>query len=87
MDSEPTMLSRSGGHDELQGKKIYRLDIPVSEETHDAVIALATLAGIPKAEYARSMIERNIFGELHLLRMISCRKRGVQGSNLGGSSE
>ncbi len=44
------------------GKCLSRCDIPMAEDTHDKLIALAGLAGMTKAEYARLIIERHIYG-------------------------
>lgn len=65
-----TMLSRSGRSDPL-GKLTRRLDVPVSEELEDAVIAMATLSGVGKAEYVRNLLERVIFGELTMVRRLA----------------
>lgn len=64
------MFSRSGRTDPA-GKLTRRLDIPVSEELEEAVIALAAVAGVPKAEFARSVIERLVWGELAMLRRVA----------------
>ena len=63
-------FSRSGRTDPA-GKLTARLDIPVSQETEEACIALAAMAGCPKAEYVRSIIERAVFGELLLVRRVA----------------
>jgi hypothetical protein len=63
-------LSRSGASCSA-GKLSRRLDIPVSEELEDAVIALATLDGVPKAEYVRRVLERAMFGDLSMLRRMA----------------
>lgn len=65
-----TMLSRSGSSS-CTGKLTKRLDVPCSEELEDAVIAAATIAGVPKAEYVRLVLERNFFGELSMIRRMS----------------
>lgn len=65
-----TMLSRSGRSDP-GGKLVARLDIPVSEELSEAVIAMAVTAGVPKAEYVRMLIERAVFGELSMVRRMT----------------
>ncbi len=65
-----TMLSRSGRSDP-GGKLVARLDIPVSEELNEAVIAMAVTAGVPKAEYVRTLIERAVFGELSMVRRMT----------------
>lgn len=65
--SSDTMLSRSGRTDP-GGKKITRLDIPVSEQTEHDLIGMAVALGIPKAELGRQFIERALYGEVSLLR-------------------
>ena len=65
-----TMLSRSGSSG-CDGKKTSRLDVPVSEELEAEVISLATIAGLPKAEWVRQQLERIVHGELGMLRRIA----------------
>ncbi len=79
-------MSRSGVT-HTEGKLIRRLDVPVSEELEEAVIALAAMLGVPKAEFVRNVLERNVWGELAMLRRMT---RAYQGhpadenlSNLG----
>lgn len=67
-------LSRSGSSN-AGGKLTHRLDIPVTEEVADAAAAMATLAGIPKAEYLRAVLERHFLGELNMARRMA---RGAQ---------
>lgn len=64
------MFSRSGRSD-AGGKLTERLDVPLSEETAEAVIALAAMAGMSKSEYARSIIERAVYGDLAMLRRLA----------------
>lgn len=66
---DPTMLSRSGKTN-ADGKLTMRIDVPVSEDLHDAVAALATLAGVPKSEFVRCALERLCFGELPIARRL-----------------
>lgn len=66
-DDDTPALAR-GGTTNPGGKMTQRLDIPCTEELADAISALATLAGVPKAEYARRLLERAVFGELALAR-------------------
>lgn len=81
-----TVLSRSGTSG-ASGKLTCRLDIPVSEELQEAVIAMASLAGVPKSEYVRQILERQLFGELPMARRMhfSGRPRPSEecGSHLG----
>ncbi len=67
---EGTMLSRAG-LTHPSGKLTRRLDIPVSEATEEAVIALAAVAGINKSEFVRGVIERALFGDVAMLRRIA----------------
>lgn len=46
------------------GKLNARIDIPCTEELLDAISAMAMLTGVPRAEYARRVLERAMFGEL-----------------------
>jgi hypothetical protein len=64
------MLSRSG-RTSPDGKLTRRLDVPVSEELEEAVIALATVAAVPKAELVRFLLERAIWGEMSMLRSVN----------------
>lgn len=68
--SDESMLSRSGRTD-TGGKLTQRFDIPVSEELSEAVIALATIDGVSKAEWLRDLIERRVFGELTMARRMA----------------
>jgi len=49
-------------------KCLSRLDIPVTEDLYDAVAALAGLAGRPKADYVRSILEQHVIGALAYVR-------------------
>ena len=69
-EADDTRLSRSGSSGTM-GKLVRRLDVPVSEELEEAVIALATLDGVPKAEYVRRVLERALFGDLSMVRRMS----------------
>ena len=81
-----TMLSRSG-RSNPDGKLVARLDIPVSEELNEAVIAMAVTMGVPKAEYVRMLIERAVFGELSMVqrmtRPLAMSPSGDSGRNVG----
>ena len=79
---EGTMLSRAGAT-HISGKLTRRLDIPVSEATEEAVIALAAVAGINKSEFVRGLIERALFGDVVMLRRIA-RSMGVRPSDDDG---
>lgn len=69
-DDDMTMLSRSGRSDP-GGKLVKRLDIPVSEDLEEGIIALAAVAGVPKAEFVRQALERLVYGELCMLRRMA----------------
>lgn len=69
-DASDSMLSRSG-RSNPDGKLTARLDVPVSEEIHEMVIALSALNGVPKAEYVRSILERTLLGEMSMMRRIA----------------
>lgn len=60
-------LSRSG-RSHHAGKLTQRLDIPVSEELEEEIIFLAKLYGMSKAECARFILERSLFGEVAIAR-------------------
>lgn len=77
-----TMLSRSG-RSNPDGKLTQRLDIPVSEELNEAVIALATIAGVSKAEWLRDLIERAVFGELPMARRLARVRGGRESEECG----
>lgn len=51
------------------GKLTHRLDVPMSESDMEALIALA--AGVTKAEYARDVLRRVIWGEMSMLRSVA----------------
>jgi hypothetical protein len=67
-----TLLSRSGSSSP-SGKLDRRLDVPVSEEIENAVIAIATLIGIPKADFVRLLLEKALFGEFSMMQKIANR--------------
>ena len=54
-DMDEIMLSRSGITNP-NGKSDRRLDTLIPEELENAIIAMATLRGIPKGEFARSIL-------------------------------
>lgn len=60
-----------GGSTNPGGKLTSRLDIPCTEKLADAIAALATLNGMPKAEYARWILERAMFGELPMAQRLA----------------
>ena len=68
--SDAPAFARSS-HTHVGGKLDRRLDIPVSEELEEAVIALAAVSGMTKAEYGRMVLERAAFGDLSMLRRVA----------------
>ena len=80
-----TMLSRSG-RTNPGGKLTQRFDVPVSEELNEAVIALATIEGISKAEWLRRVIERTVWGELSMLRRVTGRHGAMESEEKGRDS-
>lgn len=62
-----TNLSRSGRSNPA-GKMIDRIDVPMTEELRDAVVFMAGLHGMTKAEWIRYTLERVIFGEQFIAR-------------------
>lgn len=69
---DETALSRSGTTSPF-GKNDRRLDLLVSEDLENAVIAMATLRGVPKGEFVRSVLERFVFGEFSMVQKIANR--------------
>lgn len=65
-----TSLSRSGVSSPL-GKADRRLDILVSEDLENAIITTATLKGVGKSEFVRSLLERVMFGEFAMLKKMA----------------
>ena len=55
----------------LGGKLSHRLDVPMSEADMGVLIALAAVAGVTKAEYARHVLRRAIWGEMSMLRSVA----------------
>lgn len=83
---DDTAFSRTG-RTSTQGKMTARLDIPVSEELEAAVITMATLAGVPRAEFARRLLERALFGEFNIARSVAAAASGGNSTMFGGLSE
>lgn len=65
-----TLLSRPS-HSNPAGKCDRRLDIPIPEELENAIVALATLRGMSKAEYGRMILERSVLGEFAMVQKIA----------------
>lgn len=56
------------GDTDPSGKKTVRLEILLTEQMHDDLIAVATIRKLPKAEYARACIEAALYGALEIMR-------------------
>lgn len=56
-----TLLSRSGTTDPA-GKLTRRIDVPISEKLEEALIGMAFVLQISKAEVARHLLEEAMFG-------------------------
>jgi hypothetical protein len=69
MSSDDFALSRSG-MSEPQGKCTQRLDVPVPDELYEAVGAMATLQGVPRAEWVRRVLQRELYGSLGMARSL-----------------
>lgn len=78
-----TSLESRQPHSNPFGKCDRRLDIPVSEALEERIIAMAALNGVPKAEYARRILERVMFGEFAIAQSLAADRLGVNGSNHG----
>jgi len=59
-DVPESRMGGQGGGD----KCTHRLDLPVTEQLYDAVVALAGLAGRPKADYIRWVLDQHLMGAL-----------------------
>lgn len=68
-DTTDTALSRSGQTDPA-GKCTQRLDVPVTDELYEAVGAMAMLQGVPRAEWVRRVLQRELYGSLGLARSL-----------------
>ncbi len=62
-------LARSGLTDPA-GKCTARLDVPVPDELYEAVGAMATLQGVPRAEWVRRVLQRELYGSLGMARSL-----------------
>lgn len=59
-DAPESRMGGQGGGD----KCTHRLDLPVTEQLYDSVVALAGLAGRPKADYIRWVLGQHLVGAL-----------------------
>lgn len=55
-----------------------RIDVPCGEELEAAITTLATLAGVPRAEYARRVLLSHAFGELGIAQRMARAGGGRQ---------
>lgn len=78
--SDPS-FSRSG-NTSAEGKCTTRIDIPAPESLEHKLIALAVMAGRPKAEYGRMLLTKAIEGEISWLRSIGKFADDSDGSNV-----
>lgn len=58
------------------------LDAP-TVSLDDAITALATLAGMSRAEYERHLLERAVFGEFCMVRSVADKAESVNHINVG----
>ena len=68
-ESEGSRFSRSGATS-ADGKCDSRVDIPVPSALEEKLIALAVMAGRPKAEFARMLLTKAVEGEIAYHRSI-----------------
>lgn len=66
------------------GKCDRKLELTISESQR--LIAMAAFNGIPKATYARQVLERAMFGDFIMLRMVA-NQRGIGNPDNSGSDE
>ncbi len=79
--NEPA-FSRNGTTTESV-KCTSRIDVPVSEGLEEKLIALAVMAGKPKAEFARMLLPKAIEGELAYMRSVGAIPQRSNGINEG----
>lgn len=65
------------------GKCERRMDIPMSEALEERLIAMAALNGVPKAVYARRVLEKAMFGEFAIARMMAGDPELMNSMNIG----
>lgn len=56
------------GNTDPAGKRTVRKEFHVTEELDQDITAVARVKGIPTSEYIRRCVERDIYGELELMR-------------------
>ena len=69
-----TALSRSGTTSAL-GKNDKRLDVLISDELDQAITAMAAIRGVPKSEFARTVLEQSMFGSFSMLQKMAGKDR------------
>ena len=74
-------FSRSGVTPEM-GKCTSRVDVPCSEDLSDKLIALAVMAGKPRAEFARMLLTKAVEGELAYMRSVGAIPPGGDGKSV-----
>lgn len=65
------------------GSNDRRLDMLVSESLEEAIITMASLKGVPKSEFARSILEKALFGEFSMVRMMHSDSHEENRRNVG----
>lgn len=65
------------------GSNDRRLDMLVSESLEEAIIAIAALKWVPKGTYARSILEKALFGEFSMVRMMHSDSHEENRRNVG----
>lgn len=65
------------------GSNDRRLDMLVSESLEEAIITMANLKGIPKGTYARGILEKALFGEFSMVRMMHSDSNEENRRNIG----
>lgn len=66
-----------------EGKCTERIDVPCTEDLSEKLIALAVMAGRPKAEYARMLLTKAVEGEIAYHRSIGAVAAADDGSKTG----
>ena len=78
--SEPA-FSRNGITED--GKLVARVDVPVTADLEEKLIALAVMAGKPRAEYARMILVEGVEGRLAYLRSVGALPDISEGRKAG----
>lgn len=63
------------------GKCDRPLDLTVSEALEERLITMAALANVPKATYARQVLEEVMFGKFTMMQMIANARSSVNPDN------